>query len=97
MSNDFIKPLREWIRLERLLFGRDLYILDEALDRLEGQEKRIAELKADLQRMIELAEFWILRENRENYSDSEWKTWHSLGFGSNAMQSARTALKEKQP
>ena len=45
-----------------------------------------------LMQMIELAEYWFTRENRQGYSEQQYKAWHSLGFGSTAMRNARSAI-----
>ncbi len=50
-----------------------------------------AELLEALRQSADLAEYWFLREDRRNLSDSEYKTWHSLGYGSSAYKAARAA------
>jgi len=42
--------------------------------------------------MIDLAEFWINREDRREISYEQWRAWHALGHGSNIMREARAAL-----
>ena len=43
-------------------------------------------------RMVDLAEFWINREDRREYSEQQYKTWHALGYGSSTMRDARAAI-----
>jgi hypothetical protein len=50
-----------------------------------------ADLLEALRQSADLAEYWFLREDRRNLSDSEYKTWHSLGYGSSAYKAARAA------
>ncbi len=64
-----------------------------------GTAARLAELEAEVERLrallkstVELAEYWINREERKGMSEGEWRTWHSLGYGSNTMISARAEL-----
>lgn len=55
-------------------------------------EKRVRDLETALRQMVDLAEFWINREDRREYSEQQFKTWHALGHGSNAMREARAAI-----
>ena len=50
------------------------------------------ELLEALKEMIHLAEFWINREDRRDYSRGRWMMWHALGHGSNALLNAREAI-----
>jgi hypothetical protein len=49
-------------------------------------------LRDALRDMKDLAEFWINRQERRGMSNYEYRTWHQLGYGSNAMQRARAIL-----
>ena len=67
--------------------------------RMAGALKERDEARAECERllevlmqMIELAEYWFTRENRQGYSEQQYKAWHSLGFGSTAMRNARSAI-----
>ena len=67
--------------------------------RMAGALKERDEARAECERllevlmqMIELAEYWFTRENRQGYSEQQYKAWHSLGFGSTAMRNARAAI-----
>jgi hypothetical protein len=51
-----------------------------------------AELLEALRQSADLAEYWFLREDRRNLSESEHKTWHALGYGSSAYKAARAAI-----
>ena len=62
--------------------------------RAEKAEAEVERLRFVLRGTVELAEFWINREDLRGISESEWKTWHALGHGSHAMAAARAALKE---
>ena len=68
-------------------------------DRIAALEAELAQARAECERllevlmqMIELAEYWFTRENRQGYSEQQYKAWHSLGFGSTAMRNARSAI-----
>lgn len=50
-------------------------------------------LRALLKGMIDLAEFWINREDTRGKSESEYRTWLALGHHSNALRNARNVLK----
>ena len=67
--------------------------------RIAALESELAQARAECERllevlmqMIELAEYWFTRENRQGYSEQLYKAWHSLGFGSTAMRNARSAI-----
>lgn len=45
-----------------------------------------------LPQLQDLAEWWIRQGLRPHMSESEYKTWHALGYGSKAMTNARQAL-----
>jgi hypothetical protein len=51
-----------------------------------------AELLEALRQSADLAEYWFLREDRRNLSESEHKTWHALGYGSSAYKAASAAI-----
>ena len=53
---------------------------------------RVARLEDALRGMLELAEYWFMRENRRGYSEEQYKAWYSLGFDSNEFKNARAAL-----
>ncbi len=40
---------------------------------------------AVLQGMIELAEYWINREDRRGHSEEQFRAWRALGHDSHAM------------
>lgn len=42
--------------------------------------------------LIDLAEFWINRNDRRTMSEQEYATWLRLGHRSNAMQRAKAAI-----
>ena len=72
---------------------------EEAEIRIAALEAELAQARAECERllevlmqMIELAEYWFTRENRQGYSEQQYKAWHSLGFGSTAMRNARSAI-----
>ena len=67
--------------------------------RIAALESELAQARAECERllevlmqMIELAEYWFTRENRQGYSEQQYQSWHSLGFGSTAMRNARAAI-----
>ena len=60
--------------------------------RAERAEAERDALYALLARMVELAEYWIGRSDRNAMTASEWQTWHSLGYGSNALRDTKAAL-----
>lgn len=62
---------------------------DAEIERLRAE---VEALRANLQSMIDLAEFWICRADLRGMSEDEFRTWHSLGYGSNAMRDARAAI-----
>ena len=70
---------------------KDLRIaaLEADLAAKEAEYERLLEV---LMQMIELAEYWFTRENRQGYSEQQYKAWHSLGLGSTAMRNARSAI-----
>ena len=53
---------------------------------------KVARLEDALRGMLELAEYWFMRENRRGYSEEQYKAWYSLGFDSNEFKNARAAL-----
>ena len=48
-----------------------------------------------LEHVKDLCDYWFTRENRSGMSESEYKTWHSLGFGSKAYTELRAMLSEQ--
>jgi len=64
--------------------------------RLTQLEAEVERLRALLKSTVDLAEYWINREERRGMSEGEWRTWHSLGYGSNTMISAHALLAEKR-
>jgi hypothetical protein len=58
-------------------------------------KKENDELWEALREMKELVEFWINREERRGMSNYEYRTWHQLGHGSNAMQRVRALLNRR--
>ncbi len=61
-----------------------------------AEARRGAEaLRIVLAKMIDLAEFWINREDTRNKSDEEYRIWLALGHRSNSLQAARIALVSK--
>lgn len=48
-----------------------------------------------LERVRDLCEYWFTRESRAGMSESEYKTWHALGFGSSAYTELRALLSEQ--
>lgn len=71
-----------------LALAREMQTANER-DALRAEVER---LRSVLKRTVDLAEFWITREDTRGLSESEYKTWHALGYGSNAMKDARAAL-----
>ena len=72
---------------------------EAAIERIVALEAELAQAWAEceklleiLMQMIELAEYWFTRENRQGYSEQQYNAWHSLGFGSTAMRNARSAI-----
>ena len=45
-----------------------------------------------LERVCDLCEYWFTRESRTGMSESEYKTWRALGFGSKAYTELRALL-----
>ena len=66
-------------------------------DELTRLRAEVEALRLALRKTVDMAEYWINRENRRGMSESDFKTWHALGYGSNAMKAARAALKETKP
>ena len=64
----------------------------QAAAELRRQHEVIADLLEALRQSVDLAEYWFLREDRRNLSESEHKTWHALGYGSSAYKAARAAI-----
>jgi hypothetical protein len=64
----------------------------EAAAKLRRLHAVNAELLEALRQSVDLAEYWFLREDRRNLSESEHKTWHALGYGSSAYKAARAAI-----
>jgi hypothetical protein len=69
---------------------------NEAADELRRLHAVNAELLEALRQSADLAEYWFLREDRRNLSESEHKTWHALGYGSSAYKAARAAIKKAE-
>ena len=69
-------------------------LMDDAEVVIVRQRAERDALRALLARMVDLAEFWINREDGRSKSEQEWKTWHACGHGSNAMRDAKAALRE---
>lgn len=74
-------------------------LLPDSATLLRRQHAEIESLKAErdtlrgiLCRMVQLAEFWINREDIRGYSARQYKTWHALGYGSSTMRAARLAI-----
>lgn len=61
------------------------------------RDAEIEELVEALRITVDLAEFFINREDRREMSESRWQMWHALGHGSNAMRTARALLREYTP
>jgi hypothetical protein len=61
-------------------------------DEIDRSRAEVAQLRALLRNMVELAEFWINREDRRQFSEHEYRTWRALGHDSSAMKAARAAL-----
>lgn len=56
-------------------------------------ESDLAAAQEALRGMIDLAEFWINREDRSGMSEERYKIWLALGHQSNAMKRAKGVLK----
>ncbi len=74
------------------LSGSDAGELLDAAAKLRRLHSVNAELLEALRQSVDLAEYWFLREDRRNLSESEHKTWHALGYGSSAYKAARAAI-----
>jgi len=84
-------------RAGRYLHGEILDCTPSEIQYVEAHFARRLERERDaareaLRELVELCEFWINREDTRDKSESEWKTWHALGHGSNAMRRARALL-----
>lgn len=64
---------------------------------LETATERLAEARRHIRRLVDLAEFWINREDRRRMSEHEYKTWVALGFQSGAYRDAHAFLAADQP
>lgn len=67
--------------------------LTDEIDRLCAKNKNLREALAN---MIDLAEYWFNATDRRGMSESEYKTWHALSYGSNSYRKAREMLKDKE-
>lgn len=90
----------EWPHAEdRTRVENAAIVLAAEVIRLRHAEERCAALVEALTKMVELAEFWINREDTRDISEERYAIWLALGHHSNAMRNARAALaahKEKQ-
>lgn len=59
---------------------------------LAGERAERDALLGILCRMVDLAEFWINREDRREYLEQQYKTWYALSYGSSTMRDARDAI-----
>ncbi len=67
-------------------------VLCAEINRLRAE---VEALRQCLKNALDLAEFWILREDRRAMSESEFQTWRNLGYQSNAFLNGRSALRGK--
>lgn len=62
-------------------------------DHLKAQQPAHVSVPMDLlERLRDLSEYWFSRESRASMSETEYKTWHALGFGSSAYNELRALL-----
>lgn len=63
----------------------------ECTSALRLAQIEIQRLRQTLRDLMDLAEHWFIREGRRNMSESEYRNWHSMSFGSKAYQDAKQA------
>ena len=86
------QPEALWLADKLTGFHVDSWVLLDAAAELRRLHSVNAELLEALRQSADLAEYWFLREDRRNLSESEHKTWHALGYGSSAYKAARAAI-----
>ncbi len=92
---------KERERFEAWAASEDVVHLDGPLGKLlescwqaakSEAQADVRELEEVLERTKDLAEFWINRENRSQFSEEQHRLWVSLGHQSNAMKAANAIL-----
>ena len=62
------------------------------VERLEKQRAMIEELREALRRALDLSQYWFGREDRRDYSETDYRAWLALGYMSNAYTNGRAVL-----
>ncbi len=83
-------------RLREVGVGYSQQTMDAVVREREKLREVNAELLEALRQSADLAEYWFLRGDRRNLSESEHKTWHALGYGSSAYKAARAAIEKAE-
>ena len=83
-------------RLDALLISRPAgrNIIDYAIEEITQLRSERNRVRLMMARLLDLAEYWINREDRRGMSEQSYRTWMSLGFQSNAYRDSFKYLHE---
>lgn len=84
-------------KLHAVLYGNECPICKSSAvkDKLGEQEAELVRMREALKKSIDLAEFWINREDTRDYSEGAYRTWLALGHQSKTMMEIKAALAGK--